>query len=227
MVLAHAGSASAKDTESPAAPKWSVKATIIEACSCPMFCQCYFNTKPAAHGHQGGHGEQFCRFNNAFNIDKGRFGNVKLDGAKFWVAGDLGGDFSQGQMDWAVLTFDPSVTKEQREAITVVLGRLYPVTWSSFSVAEDAPIEWSATKGRAHALLNGGKSAEVVLGPAPGMKDEPVVIKNLKYWGSPRNEGFILMPSEVEAYRVGNKAFEFRGTNGFLITVDLSSKDVG
>ena len=28
-------------------PEWSFNATIIEACSCPMFCQCYFNTKPA------------------------------------------------------------------------------------------------------------------------------------------------------------------------------------
>jgi hypothetical protein len=25
---------------------------------------------------------------------------------------------------------------------------------------------------------------------------------------------------------VGDKAFEFKGTNGFLITVDISSKDV-
>jgi hypothetical protein len=34
------------------------------------------------------------------------------------------------------------------------------------------------------------------------------------------------MPNEVEAYRVGPKAFEFRGTNGFMITVDINSTDV-
>src|SRR5262249_55523583 len=28
---------------------WDFNATIIEACSCPMFCQCYFNTQPADH----------------------------------------------------------------------------------------------------------------------------------------------------------------------------------
>ncbi|HEU4929758.1 MAG TPA: hypothetical protein VFU38_08005, partial [Candidatus Krumholzibacteria bacterium] len=81
------------------APKdWSMNATIIEACSCPMFCQCYFNPEPAAAapsgehaGHAGhGGGEHFCRFNNAFRVDKGKVGNVKLDGALFWVAGDLG-----------------------------------------------------------------------------------------------------------------------------------------
>jgi len=47
----------------------------------------------------------------------------------------------------------------------------------------------------------------------------------LKYWGVPRNDGFILMPNVVEAYRAGDKAFEFKGTNGFMITIDMTSKD--
>ena len=28
---------------------WHFNGTAIEACSCPMFCQCYFNTEPASH----------------------------------------------------------------------------------------------------------------------------------------------------------------------------------
>jgi hypothetical protein len=52
------------------------------------------------------------------------------------------------------------------------------------------------------------------------------VIKNLKYFGVPRNEGFIMMPNEVEAYRLGDKAFEYKGTNGFMITIDIGSRDV-
>src|SRR4051812_30115297 len=57
-----------------ATPDWAMNATIIEACSCPMFCQCYFSSKPAAHaegghdahaGHQHGEGgEHYCKFNN-------------------------------------------------------------------------------------------------------------------------------------------------------------------
>ncbi len=34
------------------------------------------------------------------------------------------------------------------------------------------------------------------------------------------------MPNDVEAYRVGGKAFEFKGTNGFMVTIDMTSKDV-
>jgi hypothetical protein len=227
FIIARAGF-SAK-TEN-AAPEWKMNASIIEACSCPMFCQCYFNDKPAGHGEHAGHshgegGEHFCKFNNAYKINHGQFGATKLDGAKFWVAGDLGGDFSKGQMDWAALTFDPSVTAEQREGIKAILGHVYPVKWNSFTVAPDAKMTWNAAKDHAEAKMDDGKTAQVTLNKFKGMTDEPVVIKNLKYWGTPRNDGFVMMPNEVEAYRAGDKAFEFKGTNGFMITVDISSKD--
>jgi hypothetical protein len=52
---------------------------------------------------------------------------------------------------------------------------------------------------------------------------ELAVIKNLRYWGAPRHDGFVLMPNDVEAYRLGPKAFEFKGTNGFMITLDIDS----
>ncbi len=222
LVLAAAG-----DPAKPATAEWSMNATIIEACSCPMFCQCYFNSKPASHGGHEGHGggEHFCKFNNAFRVNKGRYGDVSLDGTKFWVGGDLGGDFSTGMMDWAVLTFESSATKPQRDAIATILGKVYPVKWNSFTTGKDAVMSWTASKDHAEAKLDGGKSAEVVLNRFPGNTSDPVVIKNLKYWGTPRNDGFVLMPSDVEAFRVGDKPFEFKGTNGFMITIDIASKD--
>lgn len=84
---------------------WSFNATIIEACSCPNPCPCNFNSaKPAAHSghesHDGATVEYFCRFNRAFKVNNGNFGATKLDGVKFWMAGDLGGDFSHDQADW-------------------------------------------------------------------------------------------------------------------------------
>lgn len=205
---------------------WTFNATIIEACSCPMFCQCYFNTKPAEHSGHGGHGGgHFCKFNNAFRINKGTYGKVKLDGVRFWVSGDLGGDFSAGKMDWAVLTFDKSSTPEQREALQTIVPKIYQVEWNSFSIAEGVIDTWKYDETGAHATIDGGKTAEVKLKSFAGMNDEPVVIRNLKYWSAPRNDGFRLMPNEVEAYRVGDKAFEFNGTNGFMVTLDATSDD--
>lgn len=230
VIVVAASVAFAADTmKKPATADWSMNASIIEACSCPMFCQCYFSSEPAAHMDMAG-GDMshahYCKFNNAFKVNKGSYGKTKLDGAKFWVAGDLGSDFSKGQMDWAVLTFDPSVTPDQREGIKTIMGHVYPVKWNSFTVATDQPMKWTATRDDAVANLDSGRAAEVVLKKNQGMTADPIVIKNLKYWGAPRNDGFVLMQNTVEAYRTGDKAFEYKGTNGFMITFDITSKDM-
>jgi hypothetical protein len=219
------GAAQAQTTST--ASDWSFNATIIEACSCTMFCPCYFSTVPSAHKHaeHASMSEHYCRFNMGYRVNKGSLGNVSLDGVKFWVAGDLGADYSKGA-EWAEITFEPATTKAQRDAIATIIPNVYPVTWKAFSIGQDAPIEWSATNDRAEARLNGGKAAIVVLHRNPGMTGDPVVIRNLRYFGAPRNTGFVLMPNEIEAYRVGPKAFEFKGTNGFMITYDITSKDI-
>ena len=98
--------------------------------------------------------------------------------------------------------------------------------WKHFSVADDAKVDWQATKDRAVAKLADGKSGEIVLTRFQGMTDEPIVMRNVKYFGAPRNDGFVMMPNEVEAYRVGPRAFEYKGSNGFMITIDIASKDV-
>ena len=214
-------------------PEWAINVNTIEACSCPMFCQCYFNPEPAGHVGHGGHGghgeagaEHFCRFNNAYRVNHGHFGATSLDGAKFWIAGDLGGDFREGKMDWAVVHFDKTLSPEQREALGKIAGHMFPVKWNSLTTAEADIGTWQFDGETAVAMMDGGKTAEVRLKRFQGMTNEPVVIKNLRYWGLPRNDGFVMMPNEVEAYRVGPKAFEYKGTNGFMINLDMTSNDV-
>ena len=185
---------------SPPAADWAINATAIEACSCPHFCICYFNPHPAAH-HENGKTEHFCKFNNAYKVNQGHYGNIDLTGAKIWLNGDLGGDFSQGQMEWVIATFDKSTTAEQRQALGDILGHVFPVKWKSF------------------------QTAEIKLKRFQGMTDEPAVLKNVKYWGTPRNDGFVMMPNELETYK-GPNGYEFKGTNGFMLTFDMNSKDV-
>ncbi len=217
--------AASEETAKKAPPEWAMNATIIEACSCPMFCQCYFNDKPAAqHNHATGHEEHFCKGNLAFKVNRGYYGTTKLDGAKFWLAGEFGDKLAEG-MKWGVVTFDPSVAQAQRDGIAAILSHVYPFPVQDMKTGTDAAIEWKANKDRAVALLDGGKAGEVVLKRFQGNSDEPIVIKNLKYIGAPRNDGFVLMPNEVQTWRLGEKAFETHGTNGFMITFDISSKD--
>jgi hypothetical protein len=208
----------------PNGPDWAMNATVIEACSCPMFCQCYFNDRPAGHHTPEGH-KHFCKGNLAWRINRGHHGNVSLDGVKFWLAGDLGGDFKTGQGEWGILTYDRRTTKEQRDAIRVFLNRVLPIQWKSFAEAEGSMDTWRHDDDTAVALLDDGKSGEIRLKRFPGMTSDPIVIKNLPYVAAPRHDGFVLMPNEVEAYRLGSDAFEYKGTNGFTLTVDVNSDD--
>ena len=225
IILAGLTLAAAPKAAAAPGPEWNMNATVIEACSCTMFCQCYFNASPSGH-HDGHEMKHFCRANNAYKVNHGMYGATKLDGAKFWITVDLGGDFSKGQMDWAVVTFDKATTKDQRDGIVEICKRLFPVKWNSFKTGE-GDITWNSDGMEAHALLDGGKTAEVQLkaSVASNKAGEPVVIKNLKYWGATNNDGFVLMPNVVEAYRVTDKAFEYKGSNGFMLTLDIDSKN--
>ena len=204
---------------------WSVNATIIDGCSCRMLCPCIFGS-PATVGSAATHehaGHRSCYFNAAFRVNKGRYGKVKLDGLKFWFAGD------KGDARTVEITFEPSATKEQRAAIRSFMSHFLPLKWASFTEGPDAQIEWKADAVRAEARLDGGKAAEVVLARNPGATGKgTTVIRNMSYFASTRNDGFNIMRVEVLTYRRGPKPapFEFRGTSGWTITIDMNSKDM-
>lgn len=207
------------------AEKWHFNGTVIEACSCPMFCQCYFNTEPALHKSEHG-AEHFCKFNMAYKVNKGHHGETDLAGVKFWIAGDLGETWKDGETDWAILTFEKGTTDAQKEAITIILGKVFPVKWHSFEVMDDTTIDWVASEERAEAKLAGGENAHIILNQWQGMEKHAAMLNNIAYFGAPRNEGFKMMPNEIETWKVGDKAFAFKGTTGFMITIDMNSEDV-
>jgi hypothetical protein len=204
---------------------WAVNTTIIDGCSCRMLCPCIFGS-PATVGSAATHehaGHRSCYFNQAFRVNKGHHGPVRLDGLKFWFAGD------KGDAKTVQLTFEPSATGEQRAAIRLFLSHFLPLKWTSFTEGPDAKIDWKAEAVSAEARLDGGKAAEVVLVRNPGATGEgTTVIQNMSYFGATRNDGFHILPVELVALRRGPKPapFEFRGTSGWTITVDMNSRDV-
>lgn len=197
---------------------FEITATYIEACSCDMFCPCYFNTHSTGHGH-----EHFCRANLVFKIDQGHYKDVRLDGAKVWLSNDLGSDWSTGKDSWNVVTYDPSVTPEQKAALDDIVAQLYPFKWTWLKT-DTAPFSWNidTKSGMATAKRDDGK-AEVVLERVKGDKaDQEVVMKNLRYWNAQSNDGFRMWKSKTERYEGHNQKFEYSGTNGFLITIHFT-----
>jgi hypothetical protein len=125
-----------------------------------------------------------------------------------------------------LVTFDKAMTKEQQTALAAIIPSVFPVKWNSLQTTVGNIDTWEFNKDSAHATIDGGKTAEVKLHRFQGNTDDPVVMKNLKYWGTPRNDGFVMMPNDIETYKTGSKPFEHKGTNGFMITIDMASSDV-
>ncbi len=170
--------------EKTSKPDFDMTATYIEACSCDMFCPCYFNDHSTNHMAMGEHHaeEHFCRANLVLKVDKGSYKDVKLDGAKVWIGSDLGSDWSTGKDSWLVVNFDPSVTKEQQAALGDILGQLYPIPWQKKAV-QTAAFSWNVDSktGMAHAKMNDGKG-EVILERVKGdSSSHEVVIRHTQF----------------------------------------------
>ncbi len=222
VALAQYGQPAEKSPAAQAAekPDFEITASYIEACSCDMFCPCYFNDHATMHGNT-----HFCKFNNVLRVTKGYYKDTKLDGAKVWLAGDLGGEWSKGKADWLVVTFDPKVTKEQQAAMTDILLQLYPMKWNILGV-DSIPIEWKVTGDTARAALGNGKG-EVVLERVSGNNNDAkheVVISNLKYWSAQSNTGFRMWKNKRHYYEGHGQKYEYSGTNGFRVTINFSGQ---
>lgn len=191
---------------------WRIQADYIEACSCHLFCSCYF--------YPGPEGGRMCEFNNAVKVAEGNVGAVKVDGCKFWLSGDLGGDFSKGEMKACVLTFDPAVTGEQREALKFLIGKIYPVKWSKMEV-DTAPITWERRGEDAYAKL--GDVAEVTL-TAFRQDGKQAVIQGLRYWGAQRNTGFYLAKG-THWYKGHGYDYKHQDRNGFCIHIESEGQE--
>jgi hypothetical protein len=197
---------------------FDITSTYIEACSCDMFCPCYFNTHSTAHEHV-----HFCRANLVFRVDHGHYKDVKLDGAKVWLSNDLGSDWNTGKDSWAVVTYDPSVSPAQKVALDDIIAQLYPFHWTWLKTGK-APFSWDVNTqtGVATARRDDGKG-EVVLERVKGDNpNEEIVVKNLHYWNAQSNDGFRMWKSKHEMYEGQGQKFDYSGTNGFLITVHFS-----
>ena len=203
---------------------WAMNATIIDGCSCRMLCPCIFGSpatvgSAATHEHEG---HRSCYFNAAYRVNKGHYGKVRLDGLNFWFAGD------KGDAKTVELTFEPSATREQREGIREFLSHFMPLEWKSFTEGADARIEWKAEVVRAEAGSMAGKRLNGV---------DSIFRRDLyRYDSHQAHELLRCHPKRRVQYPAGRNTadrrgptpapFEFRGTSGWTLTIDMNSKDV-
>jgi len=199
---------------------WNARLQYIVACSCDLFCPCYFNDH-ASHQCSGAHK---CTFNMGTLVIAGKNGDIDLAGMKFWLAGDLGPDWgTKGQADWLVVTFEPKATKEQKDALMPILTKIYPVKWNSVQM-DTSDITWrTSPDGKtAYAKLANGKGEVKLTRFAGSNADKPTELNNVRYFAATWNSPFALYHSD-HYYKGFGKSYELHHANGFTITVEASS----
>jgi hypothetical protein len=196
-------------------PQFYMKAHIDEACSCPLFCPCYFNAEPA--------GDR-CNFNNVFTVEKGNYGRVKIDGLKAWLSGNLGDNFGDGKTEAVIAAFEPSATQEQVDAFMKIATKIYPVTWEKVVTTDRTPITITHSASKHVASRGDGHGhVELTLPEASASNGKTVPeIRNLKYFAAPKNTGFKLY---YGTHRYSGHGYDYNYTkrNGFTIDIEIGA----
>jgi hypothetical protein len=188
-----------------------MKARYFEACSCHLFCPCYFN-QHAEHPK--------CEFNMAVNVEEGKSGGVDLAGAKYWLTGDLGDKWgTEKKGSWVTVTFDTKTTKAQRDALAPMILKTYGLDWGDNLRVQEAPIEIHQTGDIAEASLDGGKMAHLKLQRVPGEDGKGVVLKNVGYFHASKNDGFEMYKSIEHRSDLPGHVFNYSDRNAFLISI--------
>lgn len=90
---------------------WELQGREIINCNCSFGCPCQFNALPT-HGH--------CSAMGAIAVDKGSYGNVRLDGLKLGVVFQWPGPIHEGKGKCQAAV-DASASAEQRDALLKIM----------------------------------------------------------------------------------------------------------
>ena len=136
--------------DKPRQVKWKITGQLEEACSCNAACPCWFDSKPT---------KATCGGNQVLFIQKGNYGNVKLDGLA--VANYAQSPENQTMMDsfgkWNFSTnyIDERATPEQRKALEAIAAVVLPSNNGSTNFkTEYAPIT-RKIDGKEHTITIG------------------------------------------------------------------------
>jgi hypothetical protein len=195
-----------------ATPKWKVSGQYYETCSCDFVCPCLpgqLAVKPT---------KETCTFAMAFQVDRGGYGSVSLDGLGFIVLGLTPREMGKG--DWSVgLVIDERASAEQREAITAIasgqaggpmaalsalMGKFLGVESAAIRFERSGP-KWAV---KASSLVD--MAAEGAKGISPG-NTEPLYLENT---GHPAADRFALAhASKSHVHALGMNWDDVSGLN--------------
>jgi hypothetical protein len=187
------------DEKTPAS--WQIEGALTEACTCKVPCTCNFGQGPSPHS--------YCYALYSYEIRKGRYNEVTLDGLHFGAT-----DLEHGR----TFFIDERADEKQRAALRVILARLIgraPADKAEAKAEELArgmryvAIEQEYDDRRNHLEVAGiGEfSADYIM----GLDDkQPVVVRNNTTW---RIRDAIKAKTSMYRVKVGRDSVNTKDTN--------------
>ena len=191
---------------------WQVSGQYYETCSCDFVCPCILG-QMAVKPSKGS-----CTFAMAFQIERGRFGAVSLDGLGFIVVGLT--PEAMGKGNWSVgLVADERASADQRDAITAIVsgaagGPMAALSGliGKFLGVQSAPIHFN----RSGVTWSVSASSLVDMAAAGAMGVNPAATEplHLEHTGHPAADRFALAhPSKSHVHALGLDWDEMSGLN--------------
>ena len=195
-----------------ATPSWRVNGQYYETCSCDFICPC-ITGQMAVKPSKGS-----CTFAMGFQIERGTYGTVSLDGLGFIVLGLT--PEAMGKGNWSVgLVTDDRATAEQRDAITAIAsgaagGPMAALSGliGKFLGVESASIRFDRSGGgwsvKASTLV------DMAASPAMGINPQATEPLHLDNTGHPAANRFALAhASKSHVHALGLSWDDVTGTN--------------
>lgn len=196
---------------------WAIKGELFLNCSCTVFCPCVVSL--GAHPPTEGH----CHAWMAIAIDEGHYGAEDLSGINVGLLADIPGRMGEG--DWKVaLYIDEKASHVAFDGICQILSGkaggttgLLSMLVSTVLGAErtDVVIEREGTKRRIFV----GRKIQGEIEQVLGHQNEPVLVKNTKYWMGP---DIFVAKGNKSRVRDKGRVWDFGGRSAEICPIDWS-----
>ena len=187
--------------DEPAPDVWSIEGALTEACTCAVPCTCNFGEGPSPH--------DYCFAIYSYDIRKGHYKDVTLDGLRFGAT-----DLKSGR----TIFIDERASDIQRQALRVIIARVIERASQAKAVATAndfakdvryVAIKQEYNTRQNHLEVNGiGEfSASYIMGLD---KTQPLVVRNNTTW---RIHDAIKAKTSILRVRIRKDSINTKNTN--------------
>jgi hypothetical protein len=198
-------------------PAWSLEGKMISADSCGPDCHCIIGGPPD---------NGLCKFFAIVQVENGRYGDVKLDGVKYGIAGEFALKIIGEPIKHSFVAYyiDSSASAEQREALRKLFSGPSFAAMGQAAELKEVAIKFENLEafGQVGKTVSGtaGEIAKVEVTPIAGGTDpsKPLAVENQAEAGL---KWTALGKATNSFYRSAGKDYKCEGTSGMSHLIEI------